>query len=883
MGSRARLVAGVACGVLVAGILVTGILGWRLSRGPIRLDVLTPRLEAALGAADGSRTVDIGSTTFEWDPRDRDLDVRIRDLRVLGPGGEPRVTVPSLTVDIAPGALLLGAVTPRALEVIAPRIHLVRDQDGSLAAGLGHPPAAATTQLLLGALDGVAPRGGSYTLRVRDGEVVLDDRSSGTTWHATDVGLTARRDAQGVVIERLAFDLDPASVEATGRVRARTATLEVALRRLPTRVLERWWPERVAPDLRRWVLANVSGGGVTTARGTISGALGERGVPRVTLGAVSGRVGFGGLEVRWRDGMPPFTGVGGTGIFSAAGWQFQVARGELEGLEVVRALVAPLPAGAGGIAVDATLRSPLSKALALLAQPGMRAVANFPFRPGELSGGATARILVQAPLERTEVVTKAYGDLRSVSLRRAFRGRNVNARRLHFDLDGREFEMRGEITIGRAPLQLRWREALAGAARGERVITAKGRLDAEGRKAFGADLESWLTGPVDVQARLATGSPGASRMDVRAELTPASIDLPLINMMKEPGAPGWSHARLVLAGSKVTAIDDFRLQAAGSSVTGRGLLDPDETLRSADATITVPPRSDGGTTAHVAVAVEQAGRGNQVTVTSDDAGGVFRTVDTYAEATGGRLKLTGTIRLGVPGMPFNGILSLDRFLLRRSPVIAKIAALGSIGGVIELLATDGLPFSQLAISFTQRAGVITIVEGVAASPGLALTVRGTADRMRDDLALDGTLVPNYEGLNRLVRDVAVPGAVFTGFGGEAIPAFEFSVSGSLADPYVTAEPATAIAPATLRDLKRLTTVRVDLTRGSRRRGKRAVEDGELEPATRAGRKRKRATTGPARSAAGSKTGARTKADAPAKPRVRRRAPSAPSAPGTGTE
>jgi hypothetical protein len=882
MGSAVRTLAGVACGVLVAGLLMTGTLAWRLSRGPIRLDFVTPRLEAALRAPDGSTTVDIGSTTFEWDPRDRDLDVRVRDLRVLGPGGAPRATLPALTVDIAPGPLLFGAVRPRALEVIAPRIHVVRDQDGSVAVGLGHPPTQAGTQLLLGALDGGGRRGGAPALRLRDGEVVLDDRSSGTTWHATNVVLSARPEAQGLTIERLAFDLDPASIEATGRIRAGTATLDVDLRRLPTRVLERWWPERVAPALRRWVLANVSGGGVTTARATISGSIADRSVPRLTLGAMSGRVGFAGLDVRWRDGMPPFTDVGGTGTFSASGWQFRVARGDLEGLEVVRALLAPLPADGGGIRVDATVRSPLSKALALLALPGMQAAANFPFRPGEISGGATARILVRAPLDRADAEVTASGELRSVALRRAFRGRNVNARRLRFDLDGREFEMRGEITIGRAPLRLRWHEALAGAARGTRVITVKSRLDAEGRKAFGANLEPWLTGPIDVQARLTTGNAGATRMDVRTDLAPATIDLPLINMMKEPGAPGSSYARLLLSGGKVTAVDDFRLQAAGGAVVGRGVLDPDETWRSIDGTITVPPRSDGGSTGRLVVAVEQGGTGSQLSVTSDDAGGILRAVDTYADATGGRLKLTGTVRLGVPGTPFNGVLSIDRFVLKRSPMVAKIAALGSLGGVIELLASDGLPFSQLVVTFTQRAGAINIAEGVAASPGLALTVRGTVDRTRDDLSLEGTLVPNYDGLNRLVREVAVPAAVFTGFGGEAVPAFDFSVSGSLADPYVTAQPSTAIAPATLRDLKRLSTVPVDLTRGSTRRGKREVADADAESATGEGRTRKRAGRGSAK-AASSKTGARTKTDAQAKPRVRRRAPVAPSELGTGTE
>ncbi len=880
MSRAVRTFAAIACAVLVVGALVVGGLAWRLSRGPIPLDFLTPRLEASLTAPDGSTRVNIGSTSLEWDPRDRDVDLRVNDLRVLGPGGVGLIEVPALAVGIAPAPLLLGTVAARALEAIGPRIHLVREEDGSLDVGLGHDPASGATRLLMGALAGGERRGGLGALRtlgMRDAEVVFDDRASGDTWHATQVSLTARRDVGGVTLERLAFDVLPASVLATGHIRGGAVDVDATLARLPTHLLERWWPATLAAGMRRWVLANVSGGRVTTARATITATLTDQGAPRLSLGTVRGRVAFANLDVRWRDGIPPLTGVSGTGTFSGDAWQLRVARGEVEGLDLVRALVTPAAGGGAGIAVDAAVRAPLSKVLAFLERPGMRTAANVPFRPGEISGGATARLLVRVPLDGGTAAVQAHGDLRSVSLRRAFRGRNVNARRLRFDLDGREFEMRGGITVGRAPLRLRWREALGGAARGQRVITVKGRLDAEERQAFGVDLGSWLEGPVDVQARFVPKGQGTTAMDLRVDLTHAAIDLPLINMVKEVGAPGSLDARLALWNGKVTAFDAFRLQAAGSSVTGRALLGSDETVRSADGTIDMPPRADGASTGHVAMALRAAGTGSELSVTSDDAGTVFRAVDSYADATGGHVKLTGTIRLNMPGLPLAGTLSVDRFVLKRSPMIAKIAALGSLGGAIDLLAGDGLPFSRLTVSFTQRAGVINITEGVAGSPGMALTTRGTVDRVRDDLSLDGMLVPNYGGLSRLVKDVAAGGTEVAGLGGVRVQALDFTVSGSLADPYVTAKPATAIAPAILRDLQRLTEPGADLTRTSKRQGATDVEEESALDAEVGRRRRSRV-----KARMPGRPRVEGEVEAAPKPRVRRRR-AVPSAPSTDTE
>src|SRR4029077_11349946 len=126
-----------ACGLLVASVLVAAGLAWRLSRGPIVLPSFTPRLETGLGPPDGSTRVSIGSTAIEWDPADRDVGLRVHELRVLGAGGAPIAVVPDVAVGIAPGALLRGQVIPRGIEAIAPHIYLVRQADGRIAIGLG--------------------------------------------------------------------------------------------------------------------------------------------------------------------------------------------------------------------------------------------------------------------------------------------------------------------------------------------------------------------------------------------------------------------------------------------------------------------------------------------------------------------------------------------------------------------------------------------------------------------------------------------------------------------------------------------------------------------------------------------------------------------------
>src|SRR5262245_18427602 len=202
MGKAVRMVATLGCILLVIGMLVAGGLAWRLARGPIALDFIGRRLQSSLSAPDGTVKVDIASTALEWDSQDRDLDLRLHDVRVLGAGDTPLASIPVAAVSIARMPLLLGRVTPGSLEAIGPRIPVVREQDGQLEVGLASEPSGDTTQLLLSSLAGGAARAGGMEgeIAVRDVDPVVDDLSSGTTWHATGLSLAARCERGEVTI-----------------------------------------------------------------------------------------------------------------------------------------------------------------------------------------------------------------------------------------------------------------------------------------------------------------------------------------------------------------------------------------------------------------------------------------------------------------------------------------------------------------------------------------------------------------------------------------------------------------------------------------------------------------------------------------------------------
>src|SRR5439155_1486002 len=113
----------------LGGMLGAGLLAWRLEHGTIDLGFLVPLVERALSRPDASFAVRIGSAELAWDVRDRRLALRACDVRVVGAGGEPVATVPALTLRPGVRALLHGILAPRAVQLIEPRLRLVRAAD----------------------------------------------------------------------------------------------------------------------------------------------------------------------------------------------------------------------------------------------------------------------------------------------------------------------------------------------------------------------------------------------------------------------------------------------------------------------------------------------------------------------------------------------------------------------------------------------------------------------------------------------------------------------------------------------------------------------------------------------------------------------------------
>jgi hypothetical protein len=145
-GRRGRVVK-VLFGIGVFACLVVIALSalWlRLASGPLSLDMMTPRLAAAIEEQLGGRQhVQVGGTQIERTEQGR-MAVRLRDIVVRDQGGAVVATAPKAEVGVSVMSLLFGSIQPQRLSLIGAGMAVRIEQDGQITvfAGANQRPIA---------------------------------------------------------------------------------------------------------------------------------------------------------------------------------------------------------------------------------------------------------------------------------------------------------------------------------------------------------------------------------------------------------------------------------------------------------------------------------------------------------------------------------------------------------------------------------------------------------------------------------------------------------------------------------------------------------------------------------------------------------------------
>jgi hypothetical protein len=233
---------------ITVALLTVAVLGlwWRLSTGPIELDIATPYLKAAIeenfGATD---KVVVGGTQIERDENGR-TSLRLRDIVVRDADGTVVASAPKAEVGLSGLSLLTGNIRAQSLNLVGAEMAVQIETDGRVTVFAGAnkrpiataPPASALPSAspkglqqdsqpetqpetpaanpadgikdvagIMAWLDGISASGlDGHDLRefgLKNGNLVVDDRRNGKRWTFDRINANLRRPAQGGVVFKI--------------------------------------------------------------------------------------------------------------------------------------------------------------------------------------------------------------------------------------------------------------------------------------------------------------------------------------------------------------------------------------------------------------------------------------------------------------------------------------------------------------------------------------------------------------------------------------------------------------------------------------------------------------------------------------------------------
>ena len=194
--------------------------------------------------------------------------------------------------------------------------------------------------------------------------------------------------------------------------------------------------------------------------------------------------------------------------------------------------------------------------------------------------------------------------------------------------------------------------------------------------------------------------------------------------------------------------------------------------------------------------VPRAG-GRDLSITSDDAGGVLEAFDLTPDVHGGKLTIEGRYDDTESVDRLTARVGIDNYRIVRAPLLARLLAVTSIAAIPDLLNGDGLLFQDLSLQVTKMPGRLEIAKGRASGRALGLSVEGTITGADDVADLTGTVVP-INSIQGPIESIPLLGPLVKG----GVFAFAYSVKGPIDNPDVSVNPLSVLAPGFVRDLFR---------------------------------------------------------------------------------
>jgi hypothetical protein len=350
---------------------------------------------------------------------------------------------------------------------------------------------------------------------------------------------------------------------------------------LPLDDLRKYWPPELAPNPRRWMLANLTQGVIRDATAHFAA---HRGAQGIELDGLDGGLTVEGARVRYLRPQPPIEQVSGQVKFDAQHFDIAVTGGRLRGINIDsgQITITGLAEHDQQMAIEVAQSGPLSDLLAVLDLPPFGYVSRFGYAPQAITGDLSGHLSVKFPLidrlALDDVALRATASLQGLRVPKAVRDFDLTDGKFDLNLDKQGMGLIGEARVGGVPAKLSWTENFEHVAPFRRRYDVASTLTDAYRRALGIDGGNYVAGPLGLTMTYTDPTAGPSSLVGRVDLAAASMKIDDLGWAKPAGQPAAVKFDARLTDGRLTSLEHADWSGGGLSMRSNGLFDAEGRL-----------------------------------------------------------------------------------------------------------------------------------------------------------------------------------------------------------------------------------------------------------------------------------------------------------------
>ena len=353
--------------------------------------------------------------------------------------------------------------------------------------------------------------------------------------------------------------------------------------------LSRYWPRNVGRNPRAWVTENMLSGQITEAEADLRlripiAAAGDT-IVELLEGTLQGKA----LAVSYLKPMPPIEAVDGSAHFTADEFIADFGPGKVKNVAIkggqLRITGIGKPEPDERIDIDAEVEGKLFDIMKLLDNPRLGYAKKLGVKADEFGGETTTKLSLGFPtvhdVSLDVMDLKVESDIRGGSVAKAVLGQDMTDADLKLSVDKHAMHLEGTAKVVGAPVALSWDENFD-KADFIRRLSVNTVMTAAQRAALGFDFRPELDDSIKSDIVYTQLPKGRATIDLKLDLTPAIISLPMAGWRKEASVPGSASMVVELNKGRAVALNNIAVDAGDLRATGRiDFAEDGETLRSA--------------------------------------------------------------------------------------------------------------------------------------------------------------------------------------------------------------------------------------------------------------------------------------------------------------